>query len=105
VTRGPKSARDVLERSQLRFLAAMARWIKNGFDDELVVVKCRVCQRPIATTDVDRARGWPPFGLELKDEHEPQRWRCYDCAKCPTCGFIVGCRCEAPKTTAQESVA
>lgn len=66
--------------------------LKNPFGSGLVIVRCEKCQRPIATTDVDRAKGEPPILLDFPEY--ATGWECFECAACPTCNAIVGCRCE-----------
>jgi hypothetical protein len=73
---------------------ALKRWKQNPASaPELVAVLCKTCKRHIATPASERAKGEPPILLELVEDYQPDKWECYECAACPTCNAIVGCRC------------
>jgi hypothetical protein len=87
-----------MQASVIRRRDAVERWKQDPFSaPELVIVCCRTCRRPIATTKVDQEKGEPAILLELRDEHEPERWSCTECGKCPKCGYwigvVAGCVC------------
>lgn len=87
-------AREVQE-SILRRRRAVDAAMKNPAllelpDSELVVVRCRTCGRPIATPKVGGANeNEPPILLELREEHDPERWSCTECGSCRCCGCFL----------------
>lgn len=100
---------DRVQASLVRRREAIERWKQNPLcAPELVVVRCRDCGRRIRPIGgwqaIHLANGEPPVLLELRDEHEPERWSCTQCGKCPKCGYWIGvvggCQCEETRATA-----
>lgn len=60
---------------------AIRRWrLDPALAPELLVVRCRICGRPIRTTAQDQKRGEPYYLLDLVAEHDPASWQCWECA-------------------------
>lgn len=73
--RKPTLRQQIGEDARRRREALQA--IKDGRPSGLVPVRCEKCQRPIATTKVDQAKGEPPILLEFPEN--ATGWTCTRC--------------------------
>lgn len=71
-------SRTKRQHPALESWARRAEALKNPIGSGLVVVRCKHCNRPIATTKQDQKRGEPPVLLDFPEN--ATNWVCTECA-------------------------